>query len=197
MAEDSDGGLRVGHSEREQAIGLINDAFTQGYLDVVEFEERSGLVYGARTRADLRRAVAELPTAGQLFGDAVGDVATTPAGAFDSPVEILDADWSTIRRKGKWNVPQRLRLTGSMGTFDLNLSKATLPSSVVDVEIQVSATTVKIRLGADHEIRYSDLMRSGWSTIKDKSGSPARPAGPVINIRGSISAMTSVVITRG
>ncbi|GAB16791.1 hypothetical protein GOEFS_014_00330 [Gordonia effusa NBRC 100432] len=197
MAEDSDGNLRVGHSERETAIGLLNDAFTNGYLDVVEFEERSGLVYAARTRADLRRAVVELPTAGHLFGDIGADLVATTAGALDSPVEILDADWSTVRRKGKWNVPQRLRLTGSMGTIDLNLSKATLSGGVVDIELQVSASTVKIKLGTDHQVRYSDLAKSGWSTVKDKSGSPGRASGPVIYVRGSISAMTSVVITRG
>ncbi len=54
MPELPDDAVRVGNSERERAIAHLNDAFAQGYLDVVEFEQRSERVYSSRTRGDLR-----------------------------------------------------------------------------------------------------------------------------------------------
>lgn len=46
--------VRVGHSERERATSLLSDAFSSGYLEIVEFEERAGAVTASRTRGDLR-----------------------------------------------------------------------------------------------------------------------------------------------
>ncbi|WP_143695128.1 hypothetical protein [Williamsia sp. 1135] len=114
-----------------------------------------------------------------------------PAG----PVQF-DAEWETVRRKGVWSVPPNILITGSMGTIDLDFTNTTLPGPVVNVQLQVSTSTVKLRVGADQEIRYTELDKSGWSSIKDKGGPPLRPGGSVINVSGSISAMSGVKITR-
>ncbi|HEY3007682.1 MAG TPA: DUF1707 domain-containing protein [Micromonosporaceae bacterium] len=52
---------RVGTAEREAAAAVLSDAAAEGYLDTDEFAERSAATYAARTRADLDRALAELP----------------------------------------------------------------------------------------------------------------------------------------
>ncbi|HEY2947513.1 MAG TPA: 2TM domain-containing protein [Micromonosporaceae bacterium] len=54
---------RVGTAEREAAAAVLADAAAEGYLDTDEFAERSAAAYAARTRADLDRALAELPPA--------------------------------------------------------------------------------------------------------------------------------------
>lgn len=192
--EHSDDDLRVGNPERERAVALLNDAFAAGYLDVTEFEERSGRVYAARTRGDLRESVADLPAAGQLF-PGTASVAPTPAAAPPRQASY-DADWGTIRRKGSWTVDQRMLFTGSMSTVDLDFTAAVFPASRIDVELHVSVATVKIKIGPDQEIRFDDLVKSGWSTIKDKSGPPTRQGGPFVNLHGSVSAASSVVIKR-
>lgn len=53
---------RVGTAEREAAAAILADAAAEGYLDTDEFAERSTAAYGARTRADLDLALAELPS---------------------------------------------------------------------------------------------------------------------------------------
>ena len=63
MGETDKDDILVGNPERERAIGLLNDAFSSGYLDVTAFEDRSGAVYAARTRGQLRVTVDGLPTA--------------------------------------------------------------------------------------------------------------------------------------
>lgn len=197
MAESlPDDDLRVGNPERERAIVLLNDAFSAGYLEISEFEERSAVAYGARTRGELRGVLAQLPVAGQLFPDAVARSAgVVPAPAGVQPMEI-EADWTTVRRKGLWQVPARMLIIASWGTVDLSFVNAEFLGSSVDIELQVSVSTVKLMLGADHEIDYSAVESIGWSSVKDKAGAPKRPGGQVIRLFGEISGMSGVVIRR-
>ncbi|HEY9312006.1 DUF1707 domain-containing protein [Williamsia sp.] len=196
--EHSDDHIRVGNPERERAITLLNDAFSNGYLEIAEFEERSQVVYASKTRGELRTVLEHLPVAGRLFADVPGVVAHTPeAGSVAAVAPLqLDATWETIRRKGVWKVPPSIVVTGSVGTIDLDFTNATFLAPSIEVELQVSASTVKIRIGADHEIRYSDLDETGWSGLKDKCGQPSRPGGPLISLTGSISAMSGVKLRR-
>ncbi|MGY0498389.1 DUF1707 SHOCT-like domain-containing protein [Nocardia sp. FBN12] len=197
MAESHpDDDLRVGNPERERAITLLSDAFSAGYLEISEFEERSVVAYSARTRGELRAVLAQLPAAGQLFPDVVArstGAVPIPLGA--QPMKIA-ADWTTVRRKGVWQVPARLLVTGSWGTIDLNLVKAEFLAPSVDIELQVSVSTVKLTLGPDHEIDYSGVDVIGWSSVKDKAGSPKHPGGQVIRLAGAISGMSGIVIRR-
>lgn len=195
-----DDSVRVGHPERERAIGLLNDAFSSGYLEIAEFEERSGVVFGCKTRGELRAAVADLPTAHSLFPDTplTSDVVSATSGAVAQPVMPVEfgADWETFRRKGVWQVPPRMLITGSMSTVDLDFTNASFTGGMAEVQLQVSVSTVKLRVGPDQEIRYETLSKTGWSSLKDKAGAPSRPGGQVINLIGSVSGMSGVTIKR-
>ncbi|ASR04323.1 DUF1707 SHOCT-like domain-containing protein [Gordonia rubripertincta] len=188
----SDDDLRVGNPERERAIALLNDAFASGYLEIVEFEDRSGLVYTAKTRRELRTVLEDLPSAAKLFPE---PPAAAPAGPAAEPLH-LDADWSEVRRKGMWEVPSSILATASVGTVDLDFTAARFTGPSTSVQLQVSASTVKLKLGPEHEVRHRDLHLSGWSKVKDKAGAPTRPGGAVIELIGSASGMTSVIIRR-
>ncbi|GAB85730.1 DUF1707 domain-containing protein [Gordonia rubripertincta] len=188
----SDDDLRVGNPERERAIALLNDAFASGYLEIVEFEDRSGLVYTAKTRRELRTMLEDLPSAAKLFPE---PPAAAPAGPAAEPLH-LDADWSEVRRKGVWEVPSSILATASVGTVDLDFTAARFTGPSTSVQLQVSASTVKLKLGPEHEVRHRDLHLSGWSKVKDKAGAPTRPGGAVIELIGSASGMTSVIIRR-
>ncbi|MBM7278577.1 DUF1707 domain-containing protein [Gordonia rubripertincta] len=188
----SDDDLRVGNPERERAIALLNDAFASGYLEIVEFEDRSGLVYTAKTRRELRTVLEDLPSAAKLFPE---PPAAAPAGPAAEPLH-LDADWSEVRRKGVWEVPSSILATASVGTVDLDFTAARFTGPSTSVQLQVSASTVKLKLGPEHEVRHRDLHLSGWSKVKDKAGAPTRPGGAVIELIGSASGMTSVIIRR-
>ncbi|PWD44576.1 hypothetical protein ACN93_04060 [Gordonia paraffinivorans] len=189
-----DDDLRVGNPERERAVALLNDAFSAGYLEIPEFEERSGLVYTAKTRRELRAVLHDLPNGALLFGDPPAHVASPPAPP-QEPLQ-LDAEWKEIRRKGSWDVPPAIHATASVGTIDLDFSGARFAGPSTVLQLQVSVSTVKLRLGPDQEIRYRDLHLSGWSKVKDKAGQPDRPGGPVIEVTGSASGTSAVIIRR-
>jgi Domain of unknown function (DUF1707)/TM2 domain len=56
--------IRIGTTEREQAVTALGDHFAQGRLDPQEFEERMAAAYTARTADDLDRLFDDLPRAG-------------------------------------------------------------------------------------------------------------------------------------
>ena len=186
---DNPDALRVGDREREQAVALLHDAVGGGYLDLQEFEERSQTVYAAKTRGDLRAALADLPTAAALFPPA-GSVLASNSGA-----DTINVDWTTVKRRGYWQLPAHLVITGSMGTADLDLSQAQVPASGCVIEITASWTTVKLRLGEAIIARTDGFAGGSMSTLKDKAGPPTVPGGSVVDIRGRVG-WTTVVLRR-
>lgn len=189
--------LRVGDREREQAVALLQDAVGGGYLDLQEFEERSRIVYAARTRGDLRAPLADLPGAASLFlPPAAGPTAgLSAAGPVASGGDTMDIDWTTVKRRGHWSVPSYLVISGSMGTADLDLRSAELPPSGCVIEVTASWSTIKLRLGPAALVRTTELRLGSMSTFKDKAGPPTGPGGPVIDLRGS-GNWTSVTLRR-
>ncbi len=186
--------LRVGTPERERAIELLNGSFANGYLEIDEFEERSTEVLSARTRGELRASLRQLPAQPQLFPDEV-TAAPVAARAGGKPL-TLNADWDTKRRKGKWKVPAEIVVTSQGGTIDLDFVLAEFTAPVVELAVQATVATIKIKLGRDQGIAYDDLATTGWSTVKDKAGEPVRVGGPVIVLTGHVGAASSVIIKR-
>lgn len=187
--------IRVGTPERERAIALLNESFSAGYLQLDEFEERSGSVYVARTRGELRETLHDLPSYDRLFPTAVVSPLDPGAAPTGKPLK-LKADWDTTRRKGTWKVPAQIVATAELGTVDLDFTLARFLSDVVELGVQASVSTIKLRLGADQQVTYDDLAVGGWSKVKDKAGAPRRPGGPTIVLTGHLSGMSSVIIKR-
>lgn len=193
-ASESDDQTRVGNPERERAIALLNNALTDGYLDIHEFEERATVVYAARTRGELSEVLAHLPGNDRLFPH-YPSPATSDVPAESAPME-LDITWSTATRKGSWQVPARILVTGSMGTADLDFSHAEFSHLDVDIELQISASIVKLRLGEDHSLATDDLNCGSWSTVKDKAGPPTITTGPRLRLHGALSGWSNATIRR-
>lgn len=62
MTENFDSNqIRVGDPERSEALDRLGEHFANGYLDVNEFEERTGRAATARTQADLSALFGDLP----------------------------------------------------------------------------------------------------------------------------------------
>ena len=69
--------VRVGDSERSAALDRLGTLFADGYLDVSEFEERTGQAAVARTRGELATLFDDLP-----------DQPATPAKPSASEIEL-------------------------------------------------------------------------------------------------------------
>ena len=187
-AADPSDVLRIGDREREQAVAVLHDAVGGGYLDLTEFEQRSATVYAAKTRGDLRSALSDLPGAAHLLA------ANVPTVAAGSP-EIMDIGWTTVKRQAGWEVPPYLMISGSMGGADLDLTQAVLSPGGCVIEVEATWSTVKILLSEAMSLRTHEYRGGQNSTLKDKSGPPTVPGGPVIDVRGR-APWTTIVVKR-
>jgi hypothetical protein len=61
-----DGAIRASDSDRESVVEILRDAYTEGRLDLVEFDERTTSAYAARTWAQLRELTSDLPAGANL-----------------------------------------------------------------------------------------------------------------------------------
>ncbi|MDO5031084.1 DUF1707 domain-containing protein [Corynebacterium sp.] len=59
--KDIQAGVRAGNAERNAALDRLGVYFADGFLDVTEFEERTGKAAAARTREDLAKLFQDLP----------------------------------------------------------------------------------------------------------------------------------------
>jgi Domain of unknown function (DUF1707) len=69
-------GMRVGNVEREVVVRRLNDAFSEGRLELAELDQRIAQAYAARTMAELRPLVADLP----LHASRAGHGGAVPVG---------------------------------------------------------------------------------------------------------------------
>ncbi|WP_018297753.1 DUF1707 SHOCT-like domain-containing protein [Corynebacterium lubricantis] len=58
---DNSPDIRVGEAERNSALDRLSELFTNGYLDVAEFDRRTGEVVAATYRSDLTKVFSDLP----------------------------------------------------------------------------------------------------------------------------------------
>jgi hypothetical protein len=75
-----DGAIRASDSDRESVVEILRQAYTDGRLDLGEFDERTTAAYAAKTWADLRQLTSDLPV------DAVLGAIEIPAAS------VIDAE---------------------------------------------------------------------------------------------------------
>jgi hypothetical protein len=61
-----DGAIRASDSDREGVVEILREAYTEGRLDLGEFDERTTAAYAARTWAQLRELTRDLPAGAHL-----------------------------------------------------------------------------------------------------------------------------------
>ena len=99
MSDDRPGGsIRIGDSEREDAVKRLGEHYEAGRLSAEEHSERVEQALRARTGADLDGLFTDLPGAHQTTGDAgSGDAASGGGEGWSGP-------WGW--RKQPWTAPE-------------------------------------------------------------------------------------------
>ncbi|MCU1627825.1 MAG: hypothetical protein JWP64_2774 [Pseudonocardia sp.] len=169
--------LRVSDADREAAAQQLNRAMSEGRITLSELEERLGIVYGAKTFAELEPPLADLPGAAVVLPQAAVPV---PA----RELVHLSTEMGSVKRTGDWPVPSRLRLTTSMGSIHLDLTGArTLPRRIdVDVSTGMGSITLVLPEGASADV---DGVKTSWGTVKTKVPHTPSGSGPHLTVTGS------------
>jgi hypothetical protein len=167
--------VRASNGERDAVAGQLQDAFVEGRLDDAEFDERMRRALTAKTHAELDTVLADLPAAPR----APGARPATVAGV--APGRLAVAYKGTVRRAGRWRVPERYTTVVYKGSGLLDLRAAELLSPVTT--IRAVAYKSRITVLVPPGIRV-EMTGSGIDQGADDLDSVLAPDSPVLHIRG-------------
>lgn len=168
--------FRVSDAEREHVVGLLQKAIGRGLITLDEFTERTDTALAARTRGQLNAVLLDLP----------GMVLNEQAAPVVQERQELKSTMSTVARKGNWAVPRQLVVRSRMGSTDLDFREASIPHVVVDIELDVTAGSVKLLLPEGATVN-ADGVELAASNLKDKVGTGAN-GRPHFVVHGAVRA---------
>ncbi len=118
--------IRASDRERDDVLRRLQEAFAEGRLGDDEFDERMRAALSARTRADLDQLLTDLPAQGQPRQVA-------PATDWPADGRFAIAIKGSVRRGGRWRVPQRLTTFAYKGGSHLDLRAAQLTAPITAI----------------------------------------------------------------
>lgn len=113
--------MRASDADRDRYAVVLQEAYAQGRLTRVEYDERLDAVLNAKTYSELEPLVADLPAENL-------PVPRPPHAAVPvaSPGPPMVAVFSTVERKGVWSLPEDNNAVAVFGTVELDLRQAQL-----------------------------------------------------------------------
>ena len=180
-------GTAVAHGRAGTRIGAAGAGrVRRGPLDDAEFDERSRAALTARTHADLDALLADLPAAPAAPG---------PAPALPGPGRFAVALKSSVRRAGRWRVPERYTTVVYKGGGWLDLRAAELSGPVTTFLAVAYKSRVTILVPPNVRVEMTGLGVT--QDVHDEDPGYRLPAdAPVIHVRGIAYKGTVEIATR-
>jgi class 3 adenylate cyclase len=175
--------VRVDDGDRQRMVDVLRRHCADGRLTLDEFSDRVGLVYEAKTRADLDLVIADLP-------------APTAARPSESgrrkPTRSATAIFSSHRQTGRWRPGETVGAVAVMGSVELDLRQAEIDHAVIEINATAFMGSVDVIVpeGVDVELTGMNFMGSKESRVKD---TVARPGAPTIRVHAFV-LMGSVMV---
>jgi len=169
--------IRASDQDRDAAAQRLQQAFAERRLDDDEFDERMRAALTARTGADLEVLTRDLPApapGGQL----------APAAAGPGPGRWAVAYKNSVRRGGRWRVPERFTsvVYKGSGWLDLRAAELTAPVTTVVAVAYKSRIDILVPPGVRVEMDGFGVSK-GWSAEEEMEARLPRDA-PTVHIRG-------------
>jgi len=189
-AENVAGGAatRASDRERDAVVQRVQDAFAEGRLDDVEFDERTRAALTARTHADLDALLADLPAAA-----APG---SAPAVQGRGPGRLAVALKSSVRRAGRWRVPERYTTVVYKGGGWLDLRAAELSGPVTTFLAVAYKSRVTILVPPSVRVEMTGFGVTQDLQDEEDPGYRLPADAPVIHVRGIAYKGTVEIATR-
>ncbi|MGO9955903.1 MAG: DUF1707 domain-containing protein [Solirubrobacteraceae bacterium] len=200
--EPSAPALRASDAEREHAAGLLREAMASGRLDVDELDDRMQLVFGAKTRAELERLVADVlvpaddqhPIPGAAAAVAPGATRLAVRPGEDGTHRILSI-LSGTERRGRWRLAASCSVINVLGSTELDLSAVELAANRTELTIVSVLGGAEITLPARLNVEVSEVAILGGNEI-DVGDERPDPGGPVVRLR-IVSILSGAEVRRG
>jgi hypothetical protein len=170
--------VRAGDRDRDAVVQRLQEAFADGRLDDEEFDQRTRAALTARLQFDLAVLTQDLPASTDTPRP------TAPATAGRVPGRLAVAYKSSIRRGGRWRVPEQFRtiVYKGSGHIDLRVAELTAPVTTMFAVAHKSRIDVLVPLGVRVELEGFGVSK-GWSPEEDLENRLPADA-PVVHVRG-------------
>jgi hypothetical protein len=181
--------IRVSDQDRDQVAHILQAAFAEGRLDDDEFDVRMRSALTARTSADLEKLTVDLPAQAPR-------TAATAAAPGRKPGRFAIAYKNSIRRGGRWRVPEHFTsvVYKGGGWLDLRAAELTAPATTVLAVAYKSRIDVLVPPGVRVELDGFGVSKA-WSEQEELESRAPRDA-PVVHVRGVAYKGTIEVSTR-
>lgn len=170
---------------RERVIQRLTDAFANDLITVAELEDRLQKAYQAATATEVEALVAGLPGP----GSGPGALATSgpPLPSLEREPRRLLSIFSSQSRRGIWAVPRQLDVIGLFSDTTIDLTQATLPPDLVDIELNVVFANMKIVVPAG--LRVVNRIGAFAANVESEPAldlAAMKPGSPVIRLTGNV-----------
>ena len=179
---------RASDKERDAVVQRVQDAFAEGRLDDTEFDERTRAALTARTHAELDALLADLPAATA----APGSAPAVPGG----PGRFAVALKSSVRRAGRWRVPERHTTVVYKGGGWLDLRAAELSGPVTTFVAVAYKSRVTILVPPSVRVEMTGFGVTQGLADEEDPGYRLPADAPVIQVRGIAYKGTVEIATR-
>ena len=170
---------RASDRERDAVVQRVQQAFAEGRLDDAEFDERMRAALVARTHADLDALLADLPADLPATGPGLA-----PAASGRGPGRLAVALKSSVRRGGRWRVPERYTAVVYKGDGWLDLRAAELSGPVTTFLAVAYKSTVTILVPPSVRVEMTGFGVTQGLAEDDDPGYRLPADAPVIHVRG-------------
>jgi len=181
--------VRASDRERDAVVQRVQQAFAEGRLDDAEFDERMRAALTARTHADLDILLADLPAETAAPGPA-------PAAAGRRPGRVAIALKSSVRRGGRWRVPERYTTVVYKGTGWLDLRVAELNGPATTFLAVAYKSRVTILVPPSVRVEMAGFSVTQGADEEEDPGYRLPADAPVIHVRGIAYKGTVEITTR-
>lgn len=129
----------MSHEDREQVVELLQAAAGDGRLTADELDARLEQALSARTFDDLAVLVADLQAAGPALTPLASSAVMLPR-----ELATIESSGSSTQRKGRWAVPERMRLDVTNGQVNLDFTEALITRPVLRIEARLHTSQLTL-----------------------------------------------------
>lgn len=170
--------MRASDADRDRYAEILQQAYAEGRLDRVEYDERLDAVLSSKTYAELQPLVADLPS--ENLPVLKPQAPMVPAPAASPPMVAV---FSSVERKGVWTLPEGSSAVAVFGSVQIDMRQAQVTSSHNEIRAFAILGSVEIIVapGTPVEVTgvgvFGEFNRSG--KVSDQT-----PDGPALRVSG-------------
>ncbi len=177
--------MRASDHDRDAVVQRLQESFADGSLDDEEFDQRTRAALTARLQSELAVLTQDLPAstlpastlpASTLPASTGPARPVSPVTAGRTPGRFAIAYKNSIRRAGRWQVPEQFRTVVYKGSgfIDLRAAELTSPVTTVFAIAYKSRIDVLVPLGVRVDLEGFGVSK-GWSAEEGPRRAACRP----------------------